>query len=475
MSTVLTFQHVKIAPYDMVHLLEMTMTKTINEHARLFFRAIVPEAMKDSYVEMTDTDTTIEVSQVDEKTGENAPLFHGLVEDIRVRTVRDIFYLEVEAISHTYQLDLERKSRSFQNKAMSYGALIQTIAADYPGMDVMDHVSGGASLGEFTMQYKETDWAFLRRLASRFQAGLFPATEFGTPKFHFGTPDSEAKGKMEDFHYTIRKRMTDYRTLTNNGAAGMNENDFLTYEVETTKHVLDLGNSVHFKGKPMYVYEARTELKDGMVKHRYLLSPKKGLSQKPLFHRELIGASVQGKVIDVAKDTVKVHLDIDPSQNKSEAHWFPYASVYTAEGNSGWHCMPELGDQVRVYFSGDKEADGIASSSVRMDTEEGESNKLGNPDNKFFRTPNGKEIMFSPDEIVITGKDGETFIKINDGDGIQIISGKKITIVAEEDIIMETEKKVIISGKEEISLTCKESEIKMDGITTIVGNEVRTN
>ncbi|MCR8998468.1 hypothetical protein NW825_26900, partial [Brevibacillus laterosporus] len=62
--------------------------------------------------------------------------------------------------------------------------------------------------------------------------------------------------------------------------------------------------------------------------------------------------------------------------------------------------------------------------------------------------------LMSPSEIVITAKDGEIFIRLNDQDGIQILSKKKIKIISEEDIMMDSEKKVIISAKEEINITC---------------------
>ncbi|MFD3273764.1 hypothetical protein ACE3MS_27050 [Paenibacillus dendritiformis] len=62
-----------------------------------------------------------------------------------------------KAVSHSYQLDIERRTRSFQNKRMSYGTLLDRIAKAYPGMEVMDGVSEGASLEKFTLQYEETD------------------------------------------------------------------------------------------------------------------------------------------------------------------------------------------------------------------------------------------------------------------------------------------------------------------------------
>ncbi|WP_418789163.1 phage baseplate assembly protein V [Paenibacillus agilis] len=70
-------------------------------------------------------------------------------------------------------------------------------------------------------------------------------------------------------------------------------------------------------------------------------------------------------MLDVAKDTVKVHLEVDKQQSVVEASWFSYASLYTAEGNSGCYCMPEKGDSVMLYFPDGEEKNATAMSSVR--------------------------------------------------------------------------------------------------------------
>ncbi|MCL6636847.1 MAG: sporulation protein YqfD [Alicyclobacillus sp.] len=323
-------------------------------------------------------------------------------------------------------------------------------------------------------QDQETDWQFLKRMASRFHTGLIPASSFDKPKFYFGVPEGGYSGRLEDFHYSIRKELANFRISSENDTVGIGESDFIYYEAETDK-VLDIGSEVDFKGKTLVVSEVYTEMKNSLLKHRYILCSKKGMTQNTVYHQGITGISLQGKVIAVEKDNVKVHLDIDKEQSIAKAWWFPYSTAYTAEGHSGWYCMPELNDYVRIYFPSHREEEAIAIGSVRKDSEIKEKNKLGNPDIKYFRTAFGKELMFSPEEIVITGKDGEIFIKLNEKDGIQIFSKKNIKIISQADITMSAEKKVSISAKDEINITCKESSIKMNGITNISGKEVKTN
>lgn len=469
---VLGYENIQVIPFELQELIELKITRKINEHTRLTFTGIVPETKRDSYIEAADRKTEIEV-RLKDVTVKNPTLFIGQVASIKIKTVRDVFFLEVEAVSATYELDVKRKSRSFQNTAMTYTDLVKQVIADYQGADVQDTASGGAKLGSFIMQYQETDWEFLKRMASRFHTGLLPAAMFNKPKFYFGIPEGEAKAELDNFHYNVRKNLQKYKTLAETNPK-VREEDFTYYEVETDA-VLELGDMVKFQQKPLYVYQAVSLMKEGLLKHHYLLAPRGGLSQPVLFNQGLVGASVQGKVIEVARDNVRVHLEVDPEQKQAEAYWFPYSSVYTAEGHSGWYCMPELGDYVRIYFPDYQDENAVAVSSVRKDTSEGKTNKVSNPDIKYLRTKSGKELMLAPGEIVITGKDKEVYIRLNDQDGIEIFSKQGIKFVSQKDVIIESQQKVCVVAQEEIFMQCKDSNIKMDGNTSIKGYEIKSN
>ncbi|MGE7090733.1 hypothetical protein ACQKII_04605 [Lysinibacillus sp. NPDC048646] len=471
--SVTAYHNLQVLPFELVSLQELTVTKKMNEHATLRFTGIVPEEIRDKYVEMTEANAAITVNQLDHQ-GNPIPLFKGVILSIKVRAVRDIYYLEVEAASNSYQLDIKTKSRSYQHKDMTYSSLFQLMSPAYPGLDIIDEATKGGKLDKFTMQYRETDWQFLQRLASRFNTGLVPAATFDKPKFHFGVPAGSAKGKLEDYHYTTRKKLADYLLYTENGNEGMEENDFLYYEVETDK-VFNIGDHVSFNEQTLYVAEASTSMKDGLLKHIYSLSTKKGMNKSEIFNQAISGLSIEGKVLEVAKDHIKVHLTIDEKQDKEKAHWFLYSTGYTAEGHSGWYCMPEINDYVHVYFPSNKEEEGLASSSVRKNLDSSATNKLDDPSTKYYRTAFGKEIKMSPSEIVITAQDGDIFIRLNEESGIEIFSKKEIKLISAADISVNASKKILLSAEEEISLKCKESKITMDGNVQIFGKEVKAN
>lgn len=472
-TPITTYNLLEITPYRLVSIQELHISKRLNEHTRLRFTAIVPDELKDSYVQMTEADSPIKVAQLTED-GTPIVLFNGTVLEIQVKVVRDVYYLEIEAVSHSYKLDIRKKSRSFQNKHMKVEEMLQAIGAEYPGFDIMDSATGGATLNRIAVQYRETDWEFLKRMASRYHTSLMSAPVFDVPKLYFGVEESESQLNLTNYHYTVSKRIAAFRYFNANDTSPVDEHDFIDYLVET-EHVLDLGSRTTFQGKSLYVYETDTRMSKGILKHVYTLTSHKGLRHKEVFNEQLIGSSLPGKVIQVEQDRIKVHLDMDASQEISTAHGFPYASAYTAEGHSGWYVMPEIGDTVRIYFPGNREEEGIGSNSARHNHRNEGHNHISNPNVKIFRTAHGKEIKMTPDEIVITGKDGAIFIKLNEKDGIHIVSDKQISFSAGGSISLSAGSKVTLSAGDEIHMTSKGSTVSLGGNTTVVGSEVKTN
>lgn len=451
-----------VSPFEIQSLQDVRIVKKVNEHARLFVTAIIPEEKSDRYIEMATSEDTVALNLV-ENGSLTKTLFKGLVDSVSVNFVRGVYHLELEAVSHTQRMDGQRKMRSFQHKQMTYASLLDEITKDYPGSDYLDHASNGAPLGTIAIQYQETDWEFLKRLASRFGSILVAEAVADKPKFWFGLPEGRT-AQLTDASYTISKRLSPFMETTENGyAAGMSENDFLTYEVESGQ-VLQLGDRVNYKGKELVVAGSTTRIDHALLIHTYQLMPEAGIRQNPIRNDDICGAALEGKIIDIQKDTVKIHLDIDPKQPKAEASWFPYSTVYSAEGNSGFHCMPQMGDSVKLYFSTPDEEGAMAVSSVRKGG--GSTAKTGNPGIKYWGTNFGKELMMGGKELVLTAKEskeGNIFIKLHEEDGIEIHSMHPIVFSSEKDMEITSDTKVEIKAKEAIYLMCSTSSMILDG------------
>ena len=70
----------------------------------------------------------------------------------------------------------------------------------------------------------------------------------------------------------------------------------------------------------------------------------------PYGNKKIIGASMKGNVTAVKKDTVKVVLMEDETGGWAGQKWFAYSTIYSSPDGTGWYCMPEKGDSVRLIF-----------------------------------------------------------------------------------------------------------------------------
>ena len=499
-ETALTYKDIIVMPYN-IRVDQIEITQQMNEHATLHLTGVIPDELEDSYVYMTDAETAIEVLQI-ASDGQAIPIFNGLALDVQVKSVLGTYYLEVKAVSHTYVLDVKKKNQTYQDASMPYSELIDVCIADQKGADFMDCVTNGANLGSFTMQYIETDWEFLKRMASRFHTGLVPDTVHSAAKFYFGVPfQAGGTPEMEAINYRVKKAIGNFLVSSKNHIDGITDSDYMYYEVESLQP-FKIGNEVTFQSKTLYVYKIFSTLKDGLFKHIYTLTPQNGFSVHTTYNQAIIGTSIQGKVIDVAGDKIRIHVDFDEGQEKDTAYWFPYSTIYASEDNTGWYFMPELTDNVRIYFPGNRESEGIAISSVSKappksgamlaatnppspgggggggssaappaDSRQDPA-RMADPDVKTLRTKHGKQILLAPDRIVISG--GGLMISLMDDNGISIISDKNITLQATEKVAINA-KQIMINANEKIEMTCKENSIKMEDKMEIKGTEVRAN
>lgn len=146
MENIVTYGHIEIMPYEFVRLHELKILKTVNDHARMICTGIISEKKRELYVRASDEETQVKAFVTD-KNGNRQPLFRGIALDVEEKVVHGVHYLTVEAISHTYELDIKRHQRSFQNPNLTYTSLIESIVSDYSKAEAMDVVSHKKPIG----------------------------------------------------------------------------------------------------------------------------------------------------------------------------------------------------------------------------------------------------------------------------------------------------------------------------------------
>ena len=205
--------------------------------------------------------------------------------------------------------------------------------------------------------------------------------------------------------------------------------------------VLSIGDTVDYNGNALFVREALIHLADAVLTCRYVLCPENGLKVPVSYNQHITGLTLSGQVLEVNQDTVKVLLCVDESQDTAKAYAFPYITPYSAENHTGLYLMPEPGDVVNIQFPTEDESLAVALSSYRQV----ESDRMGDPNVKYLRTPNDKEIKISPEEILITAKTGGLYIRLNQDDGIEVFS--------QHGIMVNTLSSIDVTAAGHISLT----------------------
>ncbi|MWC31269.1 contractile injection system protein, VgrG/Pvc8 family [Paenibacillus sp. MMS18-CY102] len=465
-KAVLTSADLIVSPFQFESITELSVVREMNEHVRFSISGIVAEDKLDRYVEQEEENSEIEVKI---RNGEQREinLFHGVVTKLTIDAHRNVRRMTIEAQSSTMLMDISKESRSYQNTSRSYHQLIQNIAEQYAGADVVDNGTNRGSIGSLVVQYKETDWQFIKRLASHFHAPLVPVASQSGVKIFVGIPDLGEPYKLDEFNYSIIKNLKEYMQKTAGEGQQLHEDQIISYEV-TSGTLLELCQPVTFHKRKLYVYRATTAIENGLVMNRYELRDKQGMGCRTIYPYELAGASLFGKVSAISKDKVQLKLDIDHGESDGSI-WFPYSTVYSSPDGSGWYCMPEVGDEIRLYFPNEHEKDAFAASSV--DAESADTTKRSDPSVKSIGTKHGKQIVFQPGAIEIIGN-GQLMMRLTDDGGIEIKSDKKITLDAKEDIDISGGTNVVIQGVEGVNLIQQGANLTIADQVNLMGTRV---
>ena len=177
---------------------------------------------------------------------------------------------------------------------------------------------------------------------------------------------------------------------------------------------------------------------------------------------------MNGKVLKAINDTVKVHLSIDDTQDEGKAYPFPYATGYSTEGHTGWYVMPEEGDTVQIVFPTEDENQAYAVQAVRQEDTE----KTADPRVKYLRTPDGKEIKLDKEEILITAKDGVTYVRINENSGVDIFTNKEVKVISDGNITVNSGANISMTSKNDFSIHAgKNLKVTAEDSITITNKE----
>lgn len=397
--------------------LDFTVTAKVNEHATMYFKGIALQ--ENCEKELRGNLEGQEMSLI----CDGKPYFTGKLADPKIRNEGRYFSIEATCISGSYCFDTQKRSRSFQDTAMTYAAMLKEVEKGSGTGNILPIAGRDEAIGYPIIQYEETDWEFTKRMASHFGTAVIPEIRYGQPQMSMGI--------VEGTHHTIDTR-AEYIVAKRIGSWHIKEkandcdfNAFIYYKVKDYRN-FELGDKVKFLGYNLTVMGKYLYIKDGLLEAEYELGQEQGFGMMRYYNAAIAGKSIQGKVLATAREKLKIHLDIDKTQNIEKAYWY----TWMPQTGNLMYCMPKLGTKVHLHFPRQDETAAIATECVR--TNGGKvCEEMEDYDYRQFLTEHQKRFAMSPNymRFMNEAETGGSMINLADGRGIDLRTSENLSIM----------------------------------------------
>lgn len=456
-----------VEPFTFLSYLKLECAKELNEHGTLQITGIIDQEKEQEYIKMARKETWVKVKAISESEEEQS-FFEGILTGLWIKKENQLSILTIEIKTGSFLLDIESHTRSFQDLGFRYIDVIHTCMEAAEALFILLDRENETTK-QFLMQYKETDWEFIKRLSSYMGVVLIPEDNIAGKKVHF---DYRTENELKELQSDSYQMEQDYKFYERRKATGKDLEiaDAIGYIVRT-REILMLGEIIQFKKKKFVIGKVTSWLEGHELYHEYhLITRTRGLIS-PIYNSKLAGISLKAKVIDVDKTMVQVQIQEDENKENCKSCWFDYATVYSTPDGTGWYCMPEIGDEVRLVIPDQQESHAYVASSVHIGT----TGERSNPNEKSWKNRQNKEIMFTPGSIILRNNNG-LLIELSDQEGIKIISNKNIIIQSDGNIQMKSQKSGInMSAKSSILMQQGVAKIQMNDAINISGGKIYMN
>ena len=410
---------------------EHTQAKIVAEVKADQVRAVLTEIEKDE-VEI------VSVSQDEEGRSIQKLLFSGMVYQVGVQEEGEYALLTLEAVSPSWKMDIRKKSRTFQDVNKSYREVAELVLEDY-GAKLSEEIVD-RKLEYPLIQYRETDFAFLRRIFSHLGEGIGVNSLSSSIRLISGNHSGRHQGeiRLSEHIYTQLPFYTRGGELLALGYL-LEDMDFAS-----------IGDRVTIEGKEYRIKDIEVGFVGNLLSCRWRVFPKKCFTVEKQPATTLKNAVLIGEVLQTDREKVRLHLQIDEQQKKEEAYDFPWIPI---TGNL-FYCMPEIGTKVALHFAEGKEEQGMVIYNLR---ENGETcGELADGNNRYLTTAGQKRMYIKPREMGLMNLPQENAqLALKDGSNLTIKTKNKLSILAKGQVALRG-KQVSLTTPQEATLVRKD-------------------
>ena len=382
----------------------------------------------------------VEITARDGK-GREEVLFIGVLKDAEYREEGRYATLHIRACSYTWKMDIRRRSRSFQDRTMTYRDVAESMVQEYGASMSWD--APDRQLTHPLVQYRETDYCFLRRILSHLGADVIPIDRQEGIRFRIGLADSMAERRidLESVHYSVlpfRNRMV-CEDETARYVMGDCQHG---YEIRGMNRA-EIGDRFSIHGQVYYAMETVAEAREGYYTCTCRLFPAQCFSVERIPADTLKGVTLSGRVLQTGAEMVRLHLDIDREQNTATAWDLPWRPL---TGNL-LYCMPEKGTKAAAYFDKNEEDNITVIYNIR---ENGETcGELADCHDRYFTADNGRRLYVKPSEMgMLNRKEENAQLTLQDGALLQARTCNKMSVSAEGQVELRGNQVILQAAKE---------------------------
>ena len=357
---------------------EFVLDENINEHQKLEIQLEMDDEQRknlERIIEKEDVGIEIELANVDKDVKRR--VFSGIVDYFEILDYGSYgCKILMRAFSKSVLFDRknEKKYRVFQDRNLMFSDIIDEINKDYADKKLEIKYSDIAKkqIGSLIVQFDETDWKFLVRLASRLKTGMF-VIEQGI--ILFGIVEI-GEIKKENKYFSDYSLVRDYKNLY--------------YKVQSNK-VINLGDTVSISENAVEnegndkdssgnrgnfsVLKTRIFLKDFILKSEFLATDMSSYHIFRKYNEKIKGCRIEANVERVFEDGGIAKMEVrfaeglkkivqersnEESNDKAYDDYgikrFPLSyQTFYSQTNTGFFCTPEVNDTVEVYFPNEDE------------------------------------------------------------------------------------------------------------------------
>lgn len=365
----------------------------INTHAELILGGIC----------MDSDNMDLEKQNIIVRGNEDRVLFFGVLDKIELKMDKELLSFQLNAHSLSYDMDCNKRKRVFQDLDMTYEQIIAEVLQSYKCSSFIDKVTNGMKIPHSILQLNETDWEFLKRLASHYNTGICVNCKGSSIQIFFGTGDRaeaalEGEVLVSEINLMKKKELIKLRT---NGPA-------------------NVGCQAAYKGKNYLIESTELFMKKGTIEYQSLLMRAEEVLFPFIPNSNIAGMHVWAWVRQIQRNRLRIQYQIE-DKAQGNTPFLPFAGE---ENNEAGYYMPEPGNEVEVTFPDSEEEHAFVSAARRTVKER----KTTKSNMKYLRNKGGLGLYMDEQKICVSaGSDNSQLVVSQNGD-IYIRAPESISI-----------------------------------------------